>query len=372
MFQFMKKCIISYLRSQHRFEVKSEKVVYLDASSGKVDGCVCLFFGGEEDYPLVVAKGARTTEGKAVYAIEFDNLLKMQKIGMNSRRPTTPKPLGLWHEEGTLVTLQSALPGPLMKNVPGNILFSPERVERSIAGVASWWRNFQESFGVKWINLSKDAYFLNVLLSVKLFLKRFQVDSEEIRFLNHRYLEQNTLFGEALPFMIRHGDFCTANILLQPEGIGVIDWEFPLKHQLPLFDLFFFFSSLRFPYSGYRRESNHFRSFTEIFWGGSHINDAIRRCISEMCTVFQIPERIVSDLFLLSLIQIANLKYDAFMKANGIHENIDMEAPLSGDRKESGREVIQGLEKDVPFSCIRKGVCQNVRFVIQNGFPALT
>lgn len=361
------------MAQQSKFDIKSEKVIYLDASHGKIDGCVCLFFGcGGDDYPLVVAKGARTAEGKGIYAVEFDNLLKMEKSGMNSGRRTTPEPLVLWHENGTQVTLQSALPGPLLKNIPGNILFSPKRVEQSIATVTGWWQNFQESFGVKWITLSDDAYFSNVLLSVKLFLKRFLLDRQEKGFLTHRYLEQNILMGERLPFMMQHGDFGTANIVMQPEGIGVIDWEYPLKHKLPLFDLFFFFSTLRFPYSGYRGESNHFRSFKEVFWGKSYINDAIRRSIMDICSIFQISERIVPDLFLLSLIQIVNMKYDAFLKSLGIHEDLELDAPSSGNPKKTGRELVQGLEKNVPFSCIKKGVCENVRFLIRNGFPALT
>jgi hypothetical protein len=372
MFESIKKYVHSYMAQQGKFEIELEKIIYLDASYGKVDGCVCLFFGCDGDYPRVVAKGARTTEGKGIYAVEFDNLLKMEKAGLNSRRRTTPEPLGLWHEEGTLVTLQSALPGPLLKNIPGDVHFSAKRVHQSIAAVTAWWQTFQETFGVKWISLSEDAYFSNVLLSVMLFLKRFLLDGREKRFLTHRYLKQNALIGETLPFMMRHGDFCTANTVLQPDGIGVIDWEYPLKHQLPLFDLFFFFSTLRFPYSGYRGESSHFRSFKAVFWGNAYINDAIRRSIRDMCSIFRIPEGVVPDLFLLTLIQIANMKYDALMKAMGIHGDLHMEGSLPENRQEFRWENIQGMKKDVPFSFDKHGICENVRFLIRNGFPNLT
>lgn len=370
MYASMKNCLSAYMA--FKTGVRIAQGIYLDASNGKIDGCVGLFFTYGGKCPHIVAKAARTHEGKAVYGVEFENLLKIEKTGMNLEKRRTPEPLGLWYEEGTLVTLQSGLSGTLMKNVPGKLLFSPERADKIISAVTAWWRLLQESFGVKQVYLSEKAYGRHIKSPVALFLERFYVDKDETRFLTQRYLEKPFLVGKTLPFMVRHGDFCTANMIFEPSGVGVIDWEYPLRHELPLFDLFFFFSSLRFPYSGYRGESNHFRSFTEVFWGNAYINGAMRRSIREICALFQIHERIVPDLFLLSLIQIAHMKYDAFFKSLGIHESPGTDTSPWGHKKISGRAMLKRLEKNVPFSYIRKGVCETVRFAIRNGLPEFT
>ena len=74
------------------------------------------------------------------------------------------------------------------------------------------------------------------------FRRRFLLEPDEGDFLSRRYEREKPLEGVELPLMMRHGDFCTANLVLQDSGVGVFDWEFPLRHRLPLFDLFYFFA----------------------------------------------------------------------------------------------------------------------------------
>ncbi len=198
------------------------------------------------------------------------------------------------------------------------------------------------------------------------------MDRDEILFLTRRYLEKRPLLGIELPFMVRHCDFGPANIVYGPEGIGVFDWEFPLDHHLPLFDLFFFFSSLRFPFKGYRGESSYFESFISVFWGHNYLNEAMRECIKQMCAVFEIPRECVQDLFLLSLIQEANMKYQALIKGHGINEDSPIGTQMSEEKKSLLWHSLWIRKKDNPFAFIRDGVFENIRFIVRNGLPNLT
>ncbi|NIM96702.1 MAG: phosphotransferase [candidate division Zixibacteria bacterium] len=371
MFQLMKKYVESYVCQNNQWQIEPEKTIYLDSSNGMIGGGCCLFFGKDKNFPLLVAKGASRLEGKVLFETEFDTLQNLERIGMNTERRTTPMPLKLWREEGNLITLQAALPGTLMISIPARTLFSQNRISTTIARVVDWWRHFQELAGVRKIQLTDKTYEKEILLPLLQFKQRFRMDKDEILFLTRRYFEERPLFGIELPFMVRHCDFFPGNMVYGPEGIGVFDWEFPLDHHLPFFDLFYFFSSVRFPFNGYRGESSHFDSFISVFWGNNYFNKAMRHCIQQMCAVFEIPGECVLDLFLLSLIQVANMKYETLIKGHGINEELLIQTQISEEEKRLLWQSLWIRKKDNPFAFIRDGVFENIRFIVRNGLPNL-
>ena len=119
MLDLVQRCIEEQLDPQLRRRLDARRVVYVDASKGVVDGWCFLLFGREGETPLVVAKGARTKRGREFYDIEYENLTILHQIGMNSVEPTTPLPLGRQATDDALIALQTALPGALLKNIPG-------------------------------------------------------------------------------------------------------------------------------------------------------------------------------------------------------------------------------------------------------------
>ena len=212
-------------------------------------------------------------------------------------------------------------------------------------------------------------YHKEILTPLKRFQQRYLLEQDEIDFLNRRYLVEKPLLGVELPFMVRHADFCTANMSLHPRGIGVFDWEFALDHHLPLFDLFFFFSSVRFPFSGCKGESSHFKSFIDVFWGNNYFNKAMQESIQQACASFEIPPETLPDLFLPSLIQVANMKYDGLMESHGLHEEPDVGNGISREEKRLRWKSFDMPEKNNPFAFIRKGVFENIRFIVRHGLP---
>ncbi len=366
----------SYAGQRGLGAIDIQRSVFLDDSTQRTEGCILLIFGDSSRIPLLVAKVAPTElawtrAGTAVYQIEFENLVELERKGMNVGHRTTPEPIGMWVEDGILVTLQSALPGQLLKNVTGRPIFSTEQAPATIDGVLQWWLRFQRAFGLERREMTEELYRTEILSPLSLFRQRFVTGREEEQFLNRTFLEQRRLLGARLPWTVRHGDFCTANVVLQPQGVGVFDWEFPLAHQLPLYDLFHFFASTRFPFVGLRGESSHFDSFQEVFWGNSHLNRILRESLHRACTEFEIDAELVGDLLVLSLIQIANLKYERLLEMHGIEEESRTGREVTDADKRLRWESLGGPAADVPFACIRDGVFENVRTIAKRGQPDL-
>ena len=70
----------------------------------------------------------------------------------------------------------------------------------------------------------------------------------------------------------------------------------------------------------------------------------------------------MGDLFVLSLLQIANLKFEALLEIHG-------ESAEERPRPRAPWLSAGGTTKDVPFACIRDGVLQNLRVVVRRGLP---
>ncbi len=353
---------------------RADRVICLDDSQASRQGCLLLIFGDDGAAPSLVAKAApidaaRRRAGQPIYELEFENLRSLEQRGLNRHGPAAPLPLAAWRDAGLLFTVQTALAGELLKNVPGRALFGPQPHQQTLDSVLGWWKRFQQCFGVQRVLLDEGLYGAMVRQPVQQFLSRFRTEADERDFLSHRLEREQRLLGLELPLMVRHGDFCPANMLRLQRTVALFDWEFPLRHGLPLFDLFHFFASVRFPFAGLRGESGHFASFCEVFWGASYFSRAVRGRLAEVADEQRIPREALGDLFLLSLIEIANLKYEALIEIHGAPPPSPGGGP--GTAGSTPWELAGGTDKDVPFACIRGAALQNLRFIVRNGPPRL-
>jgi hypothetical protein len=372
MFEQIRSCVEASLAGPERATVDLERFLCLDVSRGRIDGCCCLFFGPEGDEPTVVAKAARSAVRKAIYRLDLENLRILDEAGFNAERRTTPRPLGSVEERGVLVTLQSALPGRLMRNVPAERLFSPEQAGRTIDQVISWSGRLQEAFGVQRRTLDESLYEKEVLSLVRRFRRRYIVGDDETALLERRFEDERRLSGLELPFTVAHGDFCTANLVTRDDGIGAFDWEHRLSHGLPLYDLFFFFSSTRFPFTGLKRESTYRKSFVELFWGDGYLTAALRKQLARSCETLEIPAEAICDLFLLALLVRADRKFDMFLEAGGIADASVPEGVSAAEHRATLWERLRPLERDAPLYWVREGVLESLRHVARHGLPRLS
>jgi hypothetical protein len=368
MYGLVKQHVDAYLREQALPAVASDRVVTFDVTNRKIDGTCYLFFAEGGEAPLLVAKAARTPAGRAVFEIEHETLATLAAHGMNEGRARVPSALGCWREGEILITLQSALGGTLLKNVPGARLFSPEAIDRSVGAVLDWWRTLQQKVGTRELLLTGEAFDEYVARPVRLFRKRYLLDADEHEFLD-RWCGSNALRDARLPLMVDHGDFCAANMVLAGDEVAVFDWEFPLDHQLPFFDLFFFFSSVRFPYGGRQGESSHFDSFKRVFWEESYFRSAMTATLAGLCERFGVERRLLGDLLVLSTLRIANMKYEGLLVSHGLS---DLEGETIGEAPKRERwRSFDGPDKDAPFARMQDGVFHNLRELVRRGVPEL-
>jgi len=275
----------------------------------------------------------------------------------------------LRREGQILVTLQSALSGALMKNVPGAELFSPRRVDESVGQVLAWWRRFQGCLGTREVVLDGTEWERHVAAEIHRFHRRFRLRDDERELLERRFGDDAVLRGARLPLMARHGDLCTANVVMLDEGVGVFDWEFPLDRRTPLFDLFYFFASLRFPHDVRGGESSHFESFAAVFWEDSYVGAVMRRCLADAARRFGVAQEMLGDLLVLSTIQAANMKYDGMLVANGLE---DLSDEVVDDAAKRARwKTFDRPDRDEPFVCIRDGFLENLGLLARRGVPEL-
>lgn len=369
MLHAIRSAIDSLGERPRRLGIDLSRSVVLDHSEGHTEGVLQLIFSRDSDLPVWVAKAAprdrvRIRGGVPIYRVEYLTLEALEASGFSRDRRRAPEPLGIWDDDGVLVTLQSALPGVLVKNLPGREVFSTERARARIGAVVSWWNRLQECAGVRRVTIDGPAWERLVRLPLVRFSERFRTDDAERAFLAERLLERRALLGREIPLMVRHGDFCTANMTLADERVAVFDWEFPLAHALPFFDLFHFFASLRYPFSGPRGESGHFESFREVFWGRNEMNTILRETLAHACRAHGLAPELLPDLFLLTLVEVANLKYEGLVERYG-------DDVASAPRDGGGWERAGGRDKDAPASAISGGTFRNTRFVSQNGLPTL-
>ncbi len=349
--------------------IRADRVICIDDTQFPRRGALCLVFLNDEREPGLVIKAGplaalRRRGAKSLYEIEIDNLERLRERAINRDLPAAPEPIGFWEEGGWAVAAQTGLPGSLMKNVSGRALFRGVARERTFDRVLSWWGHFQRSFGVERRRIDEPLYNQIVRAPLTEFLRHFRTDPDERESLNRRFGVERGLMGLELPFMVRHGDFCPANVVLHGDSIALFDWEFPIEPQFPLFDLFHFFSACRYPHRGLRGESSHFESFREVYWGDGDFGRSVGARLSAVCADYGVPRQALGDLFLLSLVEIANLKYDGLME---IRETIPADTGAAPVTWESAG----GTDKNAPFFCVTGSVVQTVRQVVRRGLPPM-
>jgi len=362
MIEIVHECLASILAERGGPKYEPGRTLLINSTHGVIDGCCYLVFGRGTAAPEYIVKSARTTAGQEIFRIDYENLQRLQREGINTERVCTPEPIGLWERGGLLLTAQSALPGKLLANLPPDRVFAAETIGRTLDGVFEWWRRFHRVMGVRRGPVTADLYEREVLGPVSRYRARFLLVPEEEKLLERRLVLERRLLDRELPLMVLHGDFVAANMMLASGGIGVFDWEFPLDHQLPLFDLFVFFGSFRFPRTD-GGEDSHYSRFQSIYWGREGVSAVVQDRIRSVCDEFDLPRDLLGDLFLLALVRQANMKYEAMLTANALSEDF-------GETKDDRWRLLQYPEMNTPLAYIHDGAYENVRHVADRGLPA--
>ena len=201
-----------------------------------------LVFVDEKKEPFLFLKATPDQAKGRALEQEFDTLSLLHKGGSVPLKMTIPKPLSFMKSNGFMVLAETAAPGIKIKRLPQNAYFSSNRFPLHFRKVVRWLYEFHRTA----------AFFQTSSLGPDT-EDRLMKPIEVYRNYYDRSPELDVLLDETLEFLKdrdvalspKHGDFCTANILVsETEQMSVIDWESFRTWGWPLSDLLYFISSI--------------------------------------------------------------------------------------------------------------------------------
>ena len=202
--------------------------------SGKHGKVIYYAFRRGDPNPLFLGKIPRDGTAREFVVHEFETLKELERIAPDAVGSMFPRALLLAESGSRLSTGQTILPGiPLDRRVAalgGELKAAPVVYREAREWLDVFWKKtglLEASEGALW------EPFLRAAL--------FYLDTERpegplrdeieglIRELENRR-DSTALCG------IGHGDFLVSNLIVGPDGMGAVDWEFGLRRQHPWVD----------------------------------------------------------------------------------------------------------------------------------------
>jgi hypothetical protein len=226
-----------------------------------------LVFRNRAATPSLVIKAADQPGLGTRIRHEAETLETLHRSGSPRFKESIPALLFHGTVDGFQVMAQTALPGVVMKSFSPDSYFPSARFRTHLLWVGEWLDIFRTAFPEEGAPGSPHA-------AIEAYRSAFD-RSEAAEAL----LSQTVDRLEKSPVRLtpRHGDFCTANLLVSddPPGLSVIDWEAPATPGWPLSDLLHFLSSTWcIPFAkgqaakveNYRRMLRGDHTLNEVYW----------------------------------------------------------------------------------------------------------
>jgi hypothetical protein len=184
--------------------------------------------GGSGQTPLV----AKLEDGLSTRLDREASIL--QEVAPSARMTgvEVPKPLGVRRLSGRSVLLESRLPG----QVAAALLASRADAFSSVVGsVADWLEAWHRSTAVL-RKLESAELRRYVLEPVESLADELRHGGDYVGWLSERAREVAEV---PFPLVTAHNDLTMFNVLVGPDGLGVVDWESAAVDRLPLTDLLY-------------------------------------------------------------------------------------------------------------------------------------
>jgi hypothetical protein len=307
-------------------------LIELNRSSALETTFALLAFIDEEALPAAFIKATSGAARARALRCEFDNLTYLATRGSERLRAGIPRPLYLGECSGVTLLVETARPGPRMKNLPPNSYFRSERFRRHFHSAMEWLLEFHRACADGPRATAVTAAALEQ--EIANYRHNFRVSAALDRLLG-RTAER--LSAAELPSSPWHGDFCSANILLpERDSICVIDWEQPLSRSWPLLDLLYFLSSIWcIPYrKGADRLAANYR---QMFFGRHRHTELIRQAGSRLAGELGIGRADLLPLSAAAWLVYANRKQ---------RELSDLKGPRGAEQGETTHWPLILLEQD--------------------------
>jgi len=314
--------------------------------STQVETCLgFLVFVDEKKAPLLFLKATPDQKKGMLIEQEFDNLSLLHNYGSVLLKKTIPKPLSFMKFNDFTVLVETATPGTKMKRLPQGPYFSSNRFRHHFRKVVRWLYEFQQT-----------AAFFQTFFSSSDIEDMLTNHTKAYRNCYDRSHELDDLLDEAMGLLKeggislvpRHGDFCTANILVsETEQMSVIDWESFLAWGWPLSDLLYFISSIWcIPYQkGLNAlKDNYFR----LFFTRNRHADLIREAVSWYLEKLGVKTDLTLPLSIIVWVIYANQK----------------QVELGGEA--IGKEGRIKVGEHLPLIIVEDNYCMNLEILAEN------
>jgi aminoglycoside phosphotransferase (APT) family kinase protein len=200
----------------------------------------CLMWAENGSQPNFVVKFARYPIYNGRLEDEYLALQTMQRLTPGGLVPT---PLLAFHLNDLFVTVETALPGRLLRLY---LREHPHRHRQTLRGfepLVRWLMELHRHSARPAADAEMRAFVLEPLeASVK---ELGDFSTQEVNSVDRLYsLAKELLIRRPLPIVFNHSDLTATNLLVGEDGAlsGIIDWEFAAPG-LPLLDLFYFLAS---------------------------------------------------------------------------------------------------------------------------------
>jgi len=232
---------------------------------------------------LVVKEQASGAESGRATLQEFENLRKARTLLGLALGRSVPEPLLALPERGILVT--SKVPGVpftvILKKYANRLAgpFCTSTLTETARRVGSWLRRFQEATDAEPFPYSTVSYLSELEGRLSRFREKGFESSMTEEILRQASLQSAPLNGRLIPAAARHGDFIAQNILIEPDGIAVVDFEGFSEREAAYDDLGMFLGYMlvleaRAPYSPRALRAAR-RGFLAGFLAGNAIDHAL-------------------------------------------------------------------------------------------------
>ena len=230
-----------------------------------------LVFDSSKDEPVLILKLARSVKHQLQLKQEYESLCKLRAFV--SIAESVPHPIGIFEINGHLVVGESFVAGiPLSLLLRRQKRTGPESVEQDLRLALSWIAMLQNDGSVE-----KGEWWGRNLK------ERFpDIPSQNFRHDLQREIQR--FDGISMPLTASHGDFWPGNILINGNGMGVIDWEGFQPKRSPLWDSFLFITTYArsYPWHGWKWMLKHQtfeKAFLEENWFSRNVRQYIQQCL---------------------------------------------------------------------------------------------
>jgi len=224
-----------------------------------------------------------------------------------------------------------------MKDLPPASYFASSAFGRQLHGLLEWWLSFRECFDQEQLGPLPDA-----TREITRFRECYRRSPELDALLDE---SAAVLDGVPLPPCPSHGDFCTANVLVdEADQMRVIDWEAPLSRSWPLADLLYFLSSIwavNYGKGAAIREAN----FRALFFERSARSASWIEMLDRLVERLGVTQSATLPLSVLSWVAHANRKYLALGDVGQIPDDL--------------------AARHFPLVVVRGGHCRNLELLAE-------